>query len=73
MRDRVTVMRDGRYIDTRACSSIRHDELITLIVGREVSNMFPKEQSEIGAKSDHRPLASDEPQDPDPERAYPRH
>ncbi len=46
--DRVTVMRDGRYIDTRNCDSIRHDELISLIVGREVTNMFPKETAEIG-------------------------
>ncbi len=46
--DRVTVLRDGRTIDTRWIGGISRDELVSLMVGREFTEMFPKEPAEIG-------------------------
>jgi len=39
--DRVTVIRDGRAIETRAVSAITQDELIHLMVGRPLDAHFP--------------------------------
>lgn len=41
--DRVTVMRDGEYIDTRDIGDWDNDSLITAMVGRTLDNQFPKE------------------------------
>lgn len=46
--DRVSVFRDGQYIATRNSSNLSMDELINMIVGRQVHNMFPKLETEIG-------------------------
>jgi rhamnose transport system ATP-binding protein len=39
--DRVTVMRDGRTVETRAMSEVSRDELVRLMVGRELSAAYP--------------------------------
>lgn len=41
--DRVTVIRDGKYIDTRAIDDWDNDSLIAAMVGRTLDNMYPKE------------------------------
>ncbi len=46
--DRVTVLRDGRYITTRNRKDITKNELIRLMVGRELINQYPERDSEIG-------------------------
>jgi rhamnose transport system ATP-binding protein len=46
--DRVTVLRDGRTIDTRAMSDVNRHQLIQLMVGRELSAVFPKRAVEVG-------------------------
>lgn len=46
--DRVSVIRDGEYIDTRNISETNQDELISLMVGRTIGNDFPGRESEIG-------------------------
>ena len=46
--DRVTVLRDGRTIDTRQMVEVSRDQLIQLMVGRELSAVFPKKKVEIG-------------------------
>jgi ribose transport system ATP-binding protein len=46
--DRVTVMRDGRVVDTLPVSDLDEDELVRLMVGREVKNLYPKPETEIG-------------------------
>lgn len=43
--DRVTVMRDGQYIDTRNVADTNRDELIRLMVGRELSKTYPSPQN----------------------------
>ncbi len=40
--DRVTVLRDGETIETRAMAGVTRDELIRLMIGRELSAVFPK-------------------------------
>lgn len=39
--DRVTVLRDGRLITTQPISGLDEEQLATLMVGRELSEMFP--------------------------------
>lgn len=41
--DRVTVLRDGKYIGTRDIEKTSMDELIQMMVGRELTERFPKE------------------------------
>ncbi|MDQ6788584.1 MAG: sugar ABC transporter ATP-binding protein [Acidobacteriota bacterium] len=46
--DRVTVLRDGETIETREMATISRDELIKLMVGRELSQVFPKKEVKLG-------------------------
>ena len=46
--DRVTVLRDGRTIDTRMMSEVNRQQLIHLMVGRELSAVFPKQAVAAG-------------------------
>ncbi|HEX7295520.1 MAG TPA: sugar ABC transporter ATP-binding protein [Pyrinomonadaceae bacterium] len=46
--DRVTVLRDGRTIDTRPMSEVNRQQLIQLMVGRELSAVFPKRKVDFG-------------------------
>lgn len=45
---RVTVLRDGEYIDTRAVSEVNRDLLIEMMVGRSIENEFPKAPATLG-------------------------
>ena len=46
--DRVTVMRDGSYIGTRVVSETTNDELISMMVGRELKNYYTRDFQEDG-------------------------
>jgi rhamnose transport system ATP-binding protein len=46
--DTVTVMRDGEYVDTRAIASTSVPEMVSMMVGREVADLFPKTEATIG-------------------------
>ena len=46
--DRVTVLRDGQSIATRPMAGVDRAELIRLMVGREISAIFPKREVPIG-------------------------
>jgi len=46
--DRVTVLRDGQYIGTRPVADTTESDLISMMVGRTVDNLFPKLPAEIG-------------------------
>jgi ABC-type sugar transport system ATPase subunit len=48
--DRVTVIRDGRYISTRNVSETNKDELVADMVGRSMDNYYPKAEVDIGAE-----------------------
>lgn len=45
--DRVTVLRDGQFVATKKVSDIDQDQLVKMIVGRQLSEMFPKEDAKI--------------------------
>lgn len=46
--DRVTVLRDGAYIDTLSMQGVTQEELIRLMVGRKVNELFPKKDVKPG-------------------------
>lgn len=46
--DRITVMRDGKCVDTIDTKAATHDGLIAKMVGREVSETCPKRDAKIG-------------------------
>jgi len=46
--DRVTVMRDSKHIVTKPTEEITSDELISYMVGRPLSNLYPKEKTNRG-------------------------
>ncbi len=46
--DTITVMRDGRHITTQAAGELTNEQLINLIVGRELSSVFDKRSSQPG-------------------------
>ncbi len=46
--DRITVLRDGETIATRAASEVSRPELIRLMVGRELDAVFPKRDIPAG-------------------------
>ena len=47
--DRVTVLRDGKNVGERPIAQITRNEMIELMVGRELKNEFPARTSAIGA------------------------
>lgn len=46
--DRVSVMRDGKYIDTKNIKEISRKDLITMMVGRELNESYPTRNTKIG-------------------------
>ena len=49
--DEVTIMRDGQYVATRPSSELTTDEIIRLMVGRELTNQFPPKTNTPGEVS----------------------
>ncbi|MGH3086221.1 MAG: sugar ABC transporter ATP-binding protein [Rubrobacteraceae bacterium] len=47
--DRITVMRDGRHITTAPSSDLDSDELVRLMVGRELKELFSRSRHKAGA------------------------
>ncbi|MCY9665811.1 sugar ABC transporter ATP-binding protein [Paenibacillus alginolyticus] len=48
--DRITVFRDGRYVETVPVDGITVDKLISMMVGRSLSEQYPKLHVEPGEK-----------------------
>lgn len=46
--DEVTIMRDGKWIATREASELTTNEIIKLMVGRELTNIYPPKTNEVG-------------------------
>lgn len=46
--DDITVLRDGKTVETHPASEIDLDKVIALMVGRQMTNVYPKEHVEIG-------------------------
>ena len=46
--DEVTVLKDGRYIDTRPVAGVTMDELVKLMIGRDLEDVYPQRHGEAG-------------------------
>ncbi|MDQ0392167.1 sugar ABC transporter ATP-binding protein [Labrys monachus] len=46
--DEVSIFRDGKYVGTDLAGNLTRDEIIRRMVGREITQMFPKEAVPIG-------------------------
>jgi len=46
--DEVTIMRDGKYIGTWDAKDLTTDKIITQMVGRELTNLYPNRENEPG-------------------------
>ena len=46
--DKVTVLRDGGYVDTRSMDGVTQEDLIRMMVGRTIKDMFPKKDVKAG-------------------------
>jgi ABC-type sugar transport system ATPase subunit len=46
--DRVTIMRDGKLVETLSQGDFDEAKLVRLMVGREIDTLYPKEKAEIG-------------------------
>ncbi len=44
--DDLTVLRDGRFIDSRSVQEISQDEIVRLMVGRDLSDQYSRSQAE---------------------------
>jgi rhamnose transport system ATP-binding protein len=46
--DTVTVLRDGLHVTTRPASELSREEIVRLMVGRSLEQLYPKEDAQIG-------------------------
>ena len=47
--DTISVIRDGTHVGTVPMAELNVDKIITMMVGREIKNLFPREEHAIGA------------------------
>ncbi len=48
--DEVTVMRDGKWVATEKASDLTRDRIVSLMVGRDLTNLFPPKTNEPAGK-----------------------
>jgi len=46
---RITVLRDGRYIGTEKTADVTPDQIIRMMVGRELGAMYPSKTTQVGS------------------------
>ncbi|MFZ0530063.1 MAG: sugar ABC transporter ATP-binding protein [Propionicimonas sp.] len=46
--DEVTILKDGRYVDTKAVADVDMDDLVKLMIGRDLSDVYPKPDHQPG-------------------------
>jgi rhamnose transport system ATP-binding protein len=46
--DRVTILRDGYYVDTCLVKDVTRDDLVRMMVGRTITSLFPKREVQAG-------------------------
>ena len=46
--DEITIFRDGAWVSTELSKDMTRDSLISLMVGRELTTLFPKSEAKIG-------------------------
>src|SRR5271166_99910 len=50
--DRITALRDGRHVGTLLKSEATPEHIVRMMVGREITNLFPKERHRRGVDSE---------------------
>ena len=48
--DRITILRDGQYIGTRNICDITMDDVVQMMIGREIGERYPKRDVTIGGE-----------------------
>ncbi len=48
--DDITILRDGKWISTNSVEEITTDEIISMMVGRDLTERFPKKDNEVKEK-----------------------
>ena len=48
MCDRITILRDGNYVGVKEIKETSFDEIVQMMVGRELGERFPERQAEVG-------------------------
>jgi ABC-type sugar transport system ATPase subunit len=46
--DEVTILKDGRYISTQRVADVTMDDLVKLMIGRDLKDVYPKRTVELG-------------------------
>lgn len=46
--DRITILRDGKYVDTKTIEEVSRQDVIKMMVGRELTESFPARDVKIG-------------------------
>ena len=46
--DRVTVFRDGKYVDTKKTADVTESSLVNMMVGREIDNIYGQRTASVG-------------------------
>lgn len=49
--DYITILRDGKTIKTAPASEFKESDVITMMVGREVDNIYPKRNNTLGGEA----------------------
>ncbi len=48
--DRITILRDGQYIGTEYIKDITMDDVVQMMIGREIGERYPKRECKIGGE-----------------------
>ena len=48
MCERITILRDGQYVDTRYIKDINMDDVVQMMIGREIGERYPHRDAKIG-------------------------
>ncbi len=48
--DRITILRDGQYVGTRAIRDVTMNDVVQMMIGREIGERYPRRTSDIGGE-----------------------
>ncbi len=48
MCERITILRDGQYVDTKYIKDINMDDVVQMMIGREIGERYPQRNAKIG-------------------------
>ena len=48
--DRISILRDGEYIGTRDMKTVTMEEIVQMMIGREIGERYPKREHKVGGE-----------------------